>query len=284
MTGSREGRGWRSPLIGLSVLFTLLCLDTVWAQHRHLEAGALGTEQGDALYFVNSDELGISSGYVMTLRWAEEGRYAGYFQGGLTLTVLPATANAGGPDPHAPAPGSFIQAGIASVHGPPGGEFGFWEAGATEPTESVAAGSTGSGWFAISDSDRTPGSDPFGHIHGRRFTATQAGLYRVGFRLVDTSTHGAEGGPIHAPSDVVWIHFQAGLVIASVVREPGTAAVTFGTPPNRVLTLESSTNLVIGTGWLPVADPVLGDEHFQTVLDRSAVHPVQYYRVREEPP
>jgi hypothetical protein len=271
-------------VIGLILLFTLVRPDPAWAQHRHLDAGAMGTEQGDALRFVNAEELGFASGYVMTLNWAEEGRYAGYYHGGLTLSVLPATANAGGPDPRAPAPGAFIEAGIAGVEGPSGGEFGFWEAEAPAPTERVAVGGTGVGTWAISDSDGSPGSDPFGHIHGRRFTATEPGLYRVGFFLVDTSTNGADGGPIHAPSDVLWIQFQAGLVIASVVRGPGTAAVTFGSPANRVLTLETATNLETGTTWIPVGDPVLGDEHFQTVIDESAVHPVQYYRVREEAP
>jgi hypothetical protein len=174
--------------------------------------------------------------------------------------------------------------GIDSVHGPDNGQFAFWEAGATEPTEAVGSGSTGTRLWALSESDGSPDSDPFGHIHGRRFTADRPGLYRVGFRLFDTSTHGTGSGPIHTPSDVLFIHFQAGITITSIVWEAGAAAVTFGAPAQTSLTLEATTNLTTEAGWSPVAEPVAGNDRFQTILDPDAADRVRIYRVREDAP
>lgn len=64
--------------------------------------------------------------------------------------------------------------------------------------------------FPLSESDGSPESDPYGHIHGRRFTATKPGVYTAWFRAFDTSVNGANGGPIHAPSEALPIRFLAG--------------------------------------------------------------------------
>lgn len=196
----------------------MLCAQSLTAQH--LEAGAVGQNQNDALVWANAAELAANSGYVKELTFTTSGRYAGLYNGNITLTALSAT-EAGGP-----ALGSFIQAEIVSVTGPAGAFFGFWEGldygGGTTPTFNIATGSEGlSLRYVLSDASAgagQAGQDPAGHLHGRRFTASELGMYTVGFRAVDTSVNGAGGGSIHAPSDIVYVNFQA-------VPEPSVLAL-----------------------------------------------------------
>ncbi len=200
----------------------LLAAHGVQAQHGHLNAGAAGTSQSDALTFANGNIFAASSGYVKNLLYTNGGTYAGFFQGGITLTALATTTNNGGPVLNAPAPGSFIRTRIESVSGPAGGTFGFWEEGAASPTLSMTVGSLmPTALWDLSDAGLgagQPGADPFGHHHGRRLTADMGGTYTVGFRLYDTSANGAGGGPIHTASDLLLINFAA-------VPEPGTIAL-----------------------------------------------------------
>ena len=201
----------------------LLAGRTALAQHGHLNAGAVGTSQGDALRFANGAIFAESSGYVKQLTPATTGARVGYYAGSITLTALPGTLANGGPAVGAPALGSFIQYGIVSVTGPAGGQFAFWESGATTPTISYAAGYSTSTPTLIGLSDAsigagTAGADPFGHLHGRNFTATVPGEYVVGFKLFDTSVNGAAGGAIHASSEVLNVQFAA-------VPEPGVVAL-----------------------------------------------------------
>ena len=196
----------------------MLCAQSLTAQH--LEAGAVGQNQNDDLVWANAAELAANSGYVKELTFTTSGRYAGLYNGNITLTALSAT-EAGGP-----ALGSFIQAEIVSVTGPAGAFFGFWEGldygGGTTPTFNIATGSEGlSLRYVLSDASAgagQAGQDPAGHLHGRRFTASELGMYTVGFRAVDTSVNGAGGGSIHAPSDIVYVNFQA-------VPEPSVLAL-----------------------------------------------------------
>ena len=200
------------------------------AQHGHLNAGAAGKNQGDALTFLNGADFAASSGYVKQLNFATSGTYAGYYEGGITLTSVHSQSGTdadGIPyvaDPNSAANGSFLQYEIVSVQGPTGGSFQFWEEGSAVPTFSYASGFTAGGtpqYIALSDASLgagTPGGDPFGHLHGRRFTTSTSGDYTVGFRLVDTSVNGAGGGPIQSPSATLQIQFSA-------VPEPGTWAL-----------------------------------------------------------
>lgn len=201
----------------------LLAGRTALAQHGHLNAGAVGTSQGDALSFVNGAGFAASSGYVKELTPATTGARAGYYTGSITFTSLAATVGNGGPAAGAAALGSFLQYGIVSVAGPAGGQFAFWEEGATTPTISYGVGYSTSFPALIELSDASngagaAGADPFGHLHGRNFTATVPGEYVVGFKLFDTSVNGAAGGEIHAPSQVLNIKFAA-------VPEPGVVAL-----------------------------------------------------------
>lgn len=206
-------------------LMTLAAAGLTWsaaAQHGHLNAGAVGQNQGDKLAFANGSIFAADSGFAKVLAPRSEGDYAGFYEGGITLTALPTTIANGGPAAGASAPGSLIMARITSVQGPDGGYFSLWEHEATVPTLSYASGTTGAnGVFALSDASNgagTPGGDPFGHLHGRTFTVSAPGEYTVGLSLFDASNNGLNGGPIHADSDTLFIKFQT-------IPEPGTLAL-----------------------------------------------------------
>jgi hypothetical protein len=243
-----------------------------------LNAGA----QGAQLYFANAPDFVDSSGYVKTLTFAGTGRYAGYFQGNITLTALATTAEHGGPDPNASAPGSFLQFSMAVLEGPNDGSFGFWESTGSTPALGLLPGESSTNLFRLTESDGSPGSDPYGHFHGRRFTATKEGIYKVAFRVFDTSTNGVNGGPIHAPSDALAVYFQAGINIASITRTGMVATVRYGSATNNIYTLEYKTNLTDNL-WLPASEPSLGNELFQELQDRLAIDRHRFYRIRCEP-
>jgi len=205
---------------GLSLMAMLLLTGRALAQHGHLNAGAAGQNQNDQLVWVNGAEFTAGSGYIQEMAFATAGRYAGLFNSGPTFTTLSLT-NAGGP-----AAGSFLTAEIVSVAGPTGGQFAFWEGedlgGGSSPLFSIVSGGTGLSYkFVLSDASLgagIAGQDPFGHIHGRRFTTTVEGLYTVGFRVLDTSMNGAGGGSIHVPSEILYVNF-------ATVPEPSVFAL-----------------------------------------------------------
>jgi len=257
---------------------------TFAADHGHLNVEAVGTSQNDALDFDNGALFDASTGYVFTLIYTNGGTYAGYYQGNITLTALAATAAHAGPVPGAPALGSLIFAQIVSVEGPPGGAFGFWDAGATSPTISIASGVTSTNLYRLSENDGSPGSDPYGHIHGRRFTATKPGLYAVAFRAFDLCTNGVAGWPIHSPSDILRIYFQAGVTITSLAKTNESVAVTFGARINRTYALQSTTGLGGQSGWTEASDVLLGTDYFATLVDTNATGEARFYRIKDITP
>jgi len=262
----------------LAVLTLTLVAESAVAQdHGHLNIGATGTNQNDQLIFDNGNIFETGYGYIKTLTFTNAFRYAGYYQGNITLTGLAATSAHLGPVTNAAALGSQLFVQLASVDGPPGGEFAFWESGAISPTVSLACGTTGTNMWRVSENDGSPGSDPYGHFHGRRFTATKPGIYTVGFRAFDLSSNGTGSGPIHSPSDVLKVHFQAGINIASVTRTGSVAAVTFGGMANLDFTLQCSTNLS-ATNWFDV-DSTPGADALQTITDVEATNAMRAYRV-----
>lgn len=207
------------PSLTLAAL--LLTSGTALAQHGHLNAGATGQNQNDQLVWANGAAFAAGSGYVQNMAFADTGRYAGLFNSGPTFTALHMT-DAGGS-----AAGSFLTAEIVSLAGPAGGQFAFWEGedlgGGSSPLFSILAGGTGLSYqFALSEASLgagLAGQDPFGHMHGRRFTTTAEGFYTVGFRVLDTSVNGTGGGAIHAPSEVLYMNF-------ATVPEPSVFALT----------------------------------------------------------
>lgn len=267
----------------LSVSVFLASLIHLTAQdHDHLNIGALGTNQGDALVFDASYLFATNGGYVNTLTYTNSGRFAGRYVGNLTTTALAATPGHPAYAINAPALGSQLFVELASVSGPAGGTFSFWESGATSPTFNLTAGSTGTNAWQISENNGSPGSDPYGHIHGRRYTATLPGVYVIGLRALDRSTTGSGGGPIHSPSIVLYVYFQAGVHVRNVNIVSNQAFVTYSAPAGASWSLQSATNLGPGAVWTTIAGPIVGDDYFHEVVDTNLVFGDRFYRSRKQ--
>jgi len=257
-------------------------------QHFHVNAGAAAPEVGAPLTFANRPSFAEESRFVIHLRPVDSPLYGPIFYGGadLTFTALPATLDYGGPSAKAALPGTRIAAVVESVGGPPGGSFSFWDSfdgffDATEITFTMPTGTTGgTNRFLLSENDGSPGSDPYGHIHGRKFSATVPGIYRVGLRLVDESSNGPGSGPLQAPSETTVFLFQAGLTLTVVSIQDHSATVQFGTESNRTYRIESTSTLGSAAAWKPVGDPVVGTGRLETVAGLPATERETYFRVR----
>jgi len=273
----------KSALIcGLVLSSPFLCAQ----DHGHLNAGAVGTNVNDQANWNNAMDFIASSGYVKTFDYTNAGKYAGYYQGNITLAALPQTAAYGGPTAGAASFGALFLGRISLLFGPPGGTFGFWETNSTTaPTISVGVGETATNLFRITQTDGSPGADPFGHIHGRRMSTTKPGIYQVGFQAVDVSTNGIGGGPIHPPSAVLPVWFQAGVNIGSVEPDylDGHVHVRFGAPANTTWQLESCDSLT-STDWQPAGAPVTGQDYFIDVMHEGNPGTNRFYRVRRLTP
>lgn len=263
--------------VGLSLVLTLV---SHAQDHGHFNIGAVGTAQNDPLIFANADIFDTAANYVKTLTYTNGGQYAGYYQGNITLTGLAATEAHAGPENFAAALGVQIHAQLVAVEGPAGGAFAFWEVGATTPTISLTSGTTGTNTFRISENDGSPGSDPYGHIHGRRFTATKPGIYTVSFRAFDFSTNGVDGSPIHAPSSVVQVCFQAGVNIKAIQPRANGTDITFSAPIGQNWVVEASDRVTTNAVWTTLSTPVTGDDYFHTFTDEAPVTGSRFYRTR----
>jgi hypothetical protein len=267
-----------------------------FAQHVHLAVGAESQQQNAKLLLVNGASYDIFSygGTNSACFFMADGDplYPGYYQSDVTLVSLPATLWTGGPAPGCAAQGAYIEAILKSVTGPNNGELGFWEENddGTETTKlfGVPVGTTDStNRFNLTEGDvgvgvDTPdGPDPFGHIHGRRFTATKSGLYTVGFQFIDTGHAGVGDGPIHTPSKTNYFFFQAGLYLDSVVKTNAAVTVRFGTRAFKNYDLECNTNLGT-TNWFKV-NGFVGANHSDMHLlsDFEATNSERYYRLHE---
>lgn len=269
------------------LVIAVLCISTLEAQHVHPNAGARSTAQDAQLYFVNGSTYDTNSGYDVYLSFTNSGSFANLYHGaGMSFTSLASTLNNGGPAPGHAADGAFLQFEVVSMSGPSGGVFGVWEREPGDPSIShplftLPVGTTnGTNLIALSESDGSPGSDPYGHIHGRTFTATLPGLYMLGCRVIDTSNNGAGGGPIHTPSDLYYFYFQAGLAISSWEKNTDSFTVTFGTAAGRTYYVESTPDLT-ASNWMTFAGPLTGDNHLQTALTNTTA-PQLFFRLRSD--
>ncbi len=291
------------------LLFGVLSGPPAWAQtHMHVVAGALNPAVGSQLCFVNVDAYLADSGYVFNMlpaynpritngnvtgRWIITDRLppvVGYYVGGPTFA---AAANDGSDESPAAA-GARIGLKIVAVDGPPGGHWSFWETSGDEEygitiTFSHASGTTnGTNTIILSENNGQPGADPYGHIHGRAFTADVPGLYTVWMQLVDVSRNGTGGGPLHAPSRLYRYYYQAGTTIARLARTNGNMVATFGTQPYSVVRsysyfLEAQDALDPQAEWATVAGPVTGNNRLQTLSD-PIVNAGRFYRLRVTSP
>ncbi len=257
------------------------------AQHGHLNVGATGTNQNDQLIWANGAIFAAESGFVRTMTYTNGGRFSNSYNQNISLTALPQTTANGGPVANAPAPGSFIVAEIVSVSGPEGGAFQFWETNSADgvPGLSVPTGTTaGTARFDLSDKTRgagTAGGDPFGHIHNRRMGLSKAGRYTVGFRAVDISTNGQNGGPIHRPSEVLLITFEGLTSIAQFAKSGDIMNLTFKAEPDTRYEVEYSDDLS-ATSWMPANASVGHSNAYLSLPVQNATGARRYYRLKAE--
>jgi len=185
-------------------LFTLV--SPTLEAHEHLAAGASGTS---LVLYLGDQPLSISNPTTYHMVWRPENStftgYGGYYSldeflpseypnDYFTFSSLsdgeaePSTGN------NAPT-GTLVKMRILSVSGPTGARFGFWDAGRAAgfdtPTASFLADGSSID-FSYTLSEPLFGvpqleQDPYGHIHGRGFTADMAGNYTVKFQLYDGS-------------------------------------------------------------------------------------------------
>ncbi|HAM72862.1 MAG TPA: hypothetical protein DCM86_14575 [Verrucomicrobiales bacterium] len=274
------------PAISLLVgLLWVLCL--VAGADTHIYVGAAGTNQGDPLLFTNGslfDATRTNGALPQILR--TNGLNAGYYRGdALTFSALAATPVNGGPVALHAALGARIGIQVTGLKGPPGGSFAFWEGDGESDlgriTFSLPVGSVaGTNLLLISENVGEAGADPYGHIHGREFTTSLAGTYLVGFRAVDLSTNGLGGGPIHSPSDVLWVRFQAGALIEAFSLVGGRVTVTFRSLPGITNALEWAGSLS-PPEWVVAAPPLRGNNGIQMMASTNAPSVDGFYRLRQ---
>jgi hypothetical protein len=280
---------------------TLLTLLAVAAQggrlqaHDHLAAGATSSLPGAALVFQNDGDFGGDTRFVFNLTaGTTNGAYLGYYYtDDLVFIALAATPNNGGPEPGAAALGTYVQVKLLSVEGPPGASFGFWETSqegvdSTNLTWSVPVPySNGTNLIHVSESDGSPGSDPYGHIHGRIYSLTKPGLYKATWQFVDTSTNGPGGGSVDLPSAPFYLYYQADFTIGQITPGTNSVNVTFAAPANipdsgigpaTNYQLWGSPNLGTNAVWQPVDSVVVGDDHLHTITVPLA-GPTEFFRL-----
>lgn len=253
----------------------------------HLFAGALGTNQNDRLFFSNGSAFDATLGtfsFPQVLR--TNGLNAGHYRGEvITFTALAAEPENGGPIPGHAAFGAQLAIQVVSLEGPPGGSFAFWEGDGESDlgaiTFSIPVGATnGTNSFLVSENGGTPNTDPYGHIHGRQFTTSRLGTYLVGFRVIDVSTNGAAGGPVHTPSEILKVRFQAGLRLEAIQRLTNRVNVSFRSPPGISNVVEGSDALSTGI-WQPIAPALRGNNNVQTSVDTNPPAAGRFYRLRQ---
>jgi len=270
------------------------------AQHLHLNAGALAITNGAPLHFVNGDSFVADSGFVFSSVLRSNGPTSGYYSAGLTFTSVVGDGFDGPPA----APGAQVALVVKSVSGPEGGSWAFWDSLDTNGdqkgdcdeegerfTFNLSVGATnGTNRFVLSQNNGLPGEDPYGHCHGRLLTMNRPGLYTVGVQLIDVSRNGPGGGPIHTPSQIYQIHFQAGVTIARLERTNNSTVATFATLPSNAARqfsyfLESSASLDNPGAWETVAGPLRGNNRLQSLSDPMAItEDKRFYRLRVTSP
>jgi hypothetical protein len=270
--------------VSLTLMTCLLAGSTAVAQHLHVNAGAPSTAAGTPLYFINGDSFVTNSGWVFNSVLRSNGPSAGLYDAAVTFTA----AGSDGFDGPPAAPGAQLALVVKALAGPEGSSWAFWESIACDAvgeniTFSLTAGETnGTNRFLLSQNNGLPGEDPFGHCHGRRFTMSKPGLHVVTFQIVDVSRNGPGGGPIHAPSPLYQMYFQAGATVARLTRNALVNTATFATRSGSRYYLEANPVLA-GEGavpWETVAGPVTGNNHLQTLNETTTDSAQRFYRLR----
>ena len=259
----------------------------VSAQHFHLNVGAQAQTQNSPLFFQNGGAFVTNSGFVLPLPLTTNGTYAGYYS---TASLTPTAIGTGFFDP--PAPGTQVRLRFVSASGPVGGSFGIWDVDGFNPNEDAASTLTfslpvvtvnGTNSILLSENDAEPGADPFGHIHGRAFSATTPGLYVVTVQAYDNSANGTPSGSIHSPSILLPIYFQAGVTIAGLTRDTNQVTITFASRNGRSYFVQATATPQISASWQDIAGPFTGNI-LQTATDANVNAVARFYRLRVTTP
>lgn len=185
----------------LNPLCLLLLLSAAGASaqsHGHINAGAKDTnatlliDAGDKLFMYF--EGGTQTASLASNAGANTYGADGYlWDGFITFTSLHQSSFPSEAPDYNPAgalSGSFLQLQLAGITGTPGARFAFYDAGATDPAWIYQVGTgflTGAGAIALTEQawfEADP-SDPYGHIHGRRFAVDMPGTFTATWLLQD---------------------------------------------------------------------------------------------------
>ena len=230
-------------------------------EDHHLDGGASALTPGSPLVFSNGADFSTESGWVMFLD-GKDATGLWYTGDELTVTSLSGSASTGGPAPGRAADGAFLQLQFLAVDGPAGSQMRISQEEFTpdeEPTGNIlqlldlpVGPVVGDQKIPITEGEGALGSDPFGHIHGRQFWVNRPGIFTATVRLVDTSTNGPGGGPIHTPSAPLSIYFQADDTVQIVYTSGVGAELMFAVRELEIVALESSPQLGAGAEWTEV--------------------------------
>jgi hypothetical protein len=113
---------------------------------------------------------------------------------------------------------------------------------------------------------------------------TKPGLYVLGLRLIDLSTNGPNGGPIHTPSDVIYTYVQGGVNVVSIEPDEDQTHVRMTAPLGTDWQLEASDSLSATAIWTPVGNPVTGVDAIREVVDETGVVGNRFYRLKGSAP
>jgi hypothetical protein len=250
--------------------------------HDHLAAGATTNGPGATLVFQNDADFGGDTGFVFNLTaGTTNDSYLGYYYtDDLVFVALAATPDNGGPEPGVAALGTYVQIKLLSIEGPTGATFGFWET-AQDGVDSTNLTWTlpvpfhnGTNLIHVTESDGSPGSDPYGHLHGRIYSFDKPGLYKVTWQFVDTSTNGPNGGPVDLPCAPFYLYYQADLTTGGINVVTNSVNVIFACPSNipdsgvgpaTNYELQSSPTIGPTAVWQPAGSVVAGDDHLHTI-------------------
>ena len=279
--------------------------------HYHCNVGAMQQVPGTPLYFVNGGAFVTNSGFVLTMNkdvypgttdnpaTSASGTYSNYFVttdvNGMTFTALDSDP---GLNFNPICPGVQVCLRFIAVSGPPGGRFQVWDVAnyfvggdynedgndADEIGFDLPVGTTnGTHFIQISENDGGAGDDPFGHIHGRQFSATKPGLYAVTVQAFDNSTNGPGGGPVQTPSDLLTIYFEADSEITTITNANDQVTLSFPAQLGTDYYLQASPGLGGTNTWQTISGPISGQDSFQIFTDSDWNDPRRFYRLSLTP-
>lgn len=245
-----------------------------------LQLGASGPAEGAALSLLNASDVTADSGLVLNLRATETGRY----ERRVTILSVPATAQNGGPAIQHASLGACVQFELVSLEGPNGSSLAFTTADGAAPLASISAGEQERAVrIRVTAHEGLQGLDPYGRLDDCSIVADTPGLYYIEFRLVDTSTNGTGGLPLHAPSHLYRVCLQAGVTIGTLEIRSGHAVARFGGAQGRMFYLERKAAFGDDIRWETVAGPSAGADRLLELEDPEPIALNGFYRLRVAP-